>query len=78
MAEPLATLGILLNETWFSGDCLTGWLSISGLLYLGGVSSDGNVGLGVKFLEILDLSGSQGLFPVGELSLEDVGITLLE
>ena len=76
-SEPLATLGVLLDEGGLGGDNLTGGFG-SSLLGVFGLSTDSGVALGVKLGHVLDLSGGQALLPLGELSVEDVGITLLE
>ncbi len=76
-ADPLAVLGVGLDEGGLGLDNLADGLG-SGLSGASRVSSDGSVGLGVEFLDVLGLGGGQALFPLGELSLEGVGILLLE
>lgn len=75
--DPLATLGVLLDESGLGSDDLTDGLG-GGLFDVLGLSSDGSVGLGVKLLDVLGLGFSQALFPLRELSLELVGVLLLE
>lgn len=76
-ADPLAVLGVGLDEGGLGLDNLADGLR-SGLSGASRVSSDGSVGLGVELLDVLGFGGGQALFPLGELSLEGVGILLLE
>lgn len=76
-SEPLATLGVLLDKSGLGSNNLTDGLGGS-LLGVSGLGTDSGVALGVKLGHVLDLGGGQTLFPVRELSLESVSITLLE
>lgn len=78
VSDPLSSLGILLDKSWGFLESLSGWLGVTLGLNSVWVGNDGSVNLFVKILAGLDLGGGEGLGPVGELSLEFLGIVLLE
>ncbi len=77
VSEPLSALGVLVNSgsTW--GQNLLSWLLVSGNHLSVWVSNDGGVNLLVEILASLCLGIGEALVPVGEMSLELLGVLLL-
>jgi len=78
VSEPLLALGVLLDSDLTWGHDLSDRLSITlglGSIWLG---NDLGVNLLVELLAGLDLVGGEALVPLGELSLELLGVFLLE